>query len=338
MPRRDFNAALGEAAKDLGAGMSDDAARRVRARLEGGPGRRRRRVRWGRVGGVGAVVALAIVAAVSLRAERLTTLGGFEVAQASADLAATASASRVTISAGHCTLRDEALGSELQVEGPARLARLADGVEVASGTVELDVDHGRARPAPFRVRVSHGTIEVLGTRFTVTQREEGGEVTLHRGSIQFRADDGRVRLLSPGESLSWPLPPEAKPEPPAPPPPLPVEPLPAKPTVTAPPKPPSTPVEAQKPFDAEALLDRIAVLRSRGQYAEAVTALDEALREHHAPATDERLSFELGAILTRQLHDAPRACAHWRAHRERFPKGRYETEIAQARSELHCAD
>jgi kynureninase len=42
------------------------------------------------------------------------------------------------------------------------------------------------------------------------------------------------------------------------------------------------------------------------------------------------------AAITRQLHDAPRACAHWRAHLERFPKGRYGAEVLQARAALEC--
>jgi transmembrane sensor len=327
MPR-DFKKAL----EGVGANHSEQADRRLRARLAGGPARPRR-VRWARVGGVGALLAVALAV--------VESLGGFAVIDPSVDLAATAVADVVTLTAGRCVLRDDALGSLMQLGGPVQLRRLSDGVELAAGTVEWDVDHQRARASPFRVRVSHGSIEVLGTQFTVTQRQGSGEVTLHRGSIQFRADDGQVRLLTPGQSLTWPLSPvvtrEREPEPePVPVPtktPPTLKPNPQRPVIATP-QPPEPTVE--QPFDAAALLERIAVLRSRGEYEAAVTALTEALTEQHAPATDERLSFELGAILTRQLADAPRACAHWQAHRARFEGGRYEVEIAQARVTLHC--
>lgn len=41
-------------------------------------------------------------------------------------------------------------------------------------------------------------------------------------------------------------------------------------------------------------------------------------------------------MLTHQLHEPERACAHWRTHRRAFPQGRYEDEIARAIAELGC--
>lgn len=313
MTRRDFTASLSAATDGLGERMPDEVTRRLRARL--GRGGTARRVRWGRVAGVAVVVlALGLLTA----RDECPPLAPLQLA-----------VSPATPGEGEAwstgVVRDETLGSVLELDGPAKLRRTSEGVELFFGAVTLDVNHDVVRAVPYRVRVSHGLIEVLGTRFTVVQRWDGGEVTLHRGSIRFTAQDGQTRLLAPGETLRWPLAPPASVK-------RAVRPRPR-------PAPPATPQVAQVPaFELEAFLERVAVLRSRGQYEEAVVTLAQALRSPHAAGTDERLSFELGAILSRQLHDSGRACEHWRAHRERFERGRYESEIAAARSELRCAD
>ena len=53
-------------------------------------------------------------------------------------------------------------------------------------------------------------------------------------------------------------------------------------------------------------------------------------------ATRERLSFELGSLLTYQLHDVKRACAHWDAHRRAYGNGRYDAEVRAAAERLAC--
>jgi transmembrane sensor len=78
------------------------------------------------------------------------------------------------------------------------------------------------------------------------------------------------------------------------------------------------------------------VLRSRGHYEAAVQALTSALAEDLRAPTRERLSFELGAILSRRLADPARACAHWSRHRTQFPSGRYDEEILQTHVQLGC--
>jgi transmembrane sensor len=50
----------------------------------------------------------------------------------------------------------------------------------------------------------------------------------------------------------------------------------------------------------------------------------------------ERLSFELGSLLTHQLHDARRACAHWAWHERSFRGGIYRDEVARSRDALKC--
>ncbi len=333
MPR-DFKAALGEANRVVEEAHGAQATERVRERLrKGSP--RRRRVRWGRVAGAAAAMGLAVMGAVSVRAPE-RSFGRYTVLEG--DLGGRVDGALLAVRSGHGVLRDEGLGAELEVSAGTQLRSLDDGVELVTGQLSLDVDHSRARAVPFRVRVSHGAIEVLGTRFVVVQRAGAGEVTLLRGSIRFVADDGQRRVLTPGETLQWPLPAVAVEPAPPPPPPTPIPPVPplAQPRPKVKPTAP-LPVPAPAPaLDVGQVLDEVALLRSRGEYEEAVKRLTRALDVPHAPATDERLSFELGSVLGRQLHDAVRACTHWSAHLRRFPDGRYKAEVAQARVELRC--
>jgi len=215
----------------------------------------------------------------------------------------------------------------------ARFVRVADGVRVLRGRVDFEVAHRSAVPA--LVHVSHGTIAVLGTRFTVDQRADGGRVVLHEGKIRFASGE-RTVVLAPGQSLDWPLAPPAPPAPPIAPAPLPkraptsavreqqADPEPAQPAPPA--------------FDIDKLLTELASLRARGRYADAVTMLEHALAEPLPTPTLERLSYELGAIETYQLARTDRACRHWRTHRERFPQGRYGDEIEAAIRRLGCKD
>ncbi len=338
MPARDFEAALQGAMEHLGP-LPASADRRIRARLRG-EAPARRSLRWGRLALAASLPVLAAVA-VSRAAPRHESMGGFAL---TTRCEAAEEGGAVRIASTGCGLRDDALGSLATALGPAMVRRTGDGLEVLSGTVELEVDHDHPRAGPYRVRVSQGWIEVLGTHFTVVQGAVGGAVSLQRGSIRFRADDGRVVMLAPGESLGWPLPAPA------------LAPAPASLSVT-PRLPPSPPVVAPKPrtwqgppsstaaspparsepvASTESLLAELAELRARGRYEEAVRLLDAALREERVPASRERLSFELGSILTRQIRDPRRACAHWRQHVAAFPLGRYEREVGAVREQLGC--
>src|SRR5688572_30541816 len=86
----------------------------------------------------------------------------------------------------------------------ARVTRISGGIEVVRGRVDVDVAHRPRGAAPALVRVSHGTIAVLGTRFTIEQSAHGGRVALHEGKIRFDGE-GRSVVLAPGESLTWPI-------------------------------------------------------------------------------------------------------------------------------------
>jgi transmembrane sensor len=231
--------------------------------------------------------------------------------------------------------------------GSFTLRREAEQIRLVEGEVTLDVQPRPSGVTPVRIRVSHGIIEVLGTRFTLIQRRDGGSVTLYRGTIRFLSTDGRSTQLSPTQTLAWPLPPEETTAPvPLPvPPAVTVEPSADLPVKTAP-VPPAAAVEpsAARPgkpaVDSgdglDTLLERIFALRSRGLFREAATELRSALREQRSASDDERLSFELGSILTYQLRAADEACAHWAAHRQRFSPGHYEPEVAGARAALEC--
>jgi hypothetical protein len=77
-------------------------------------------------------------------------------------------------------------------------------------------------------------------------------------------------------------------------------------------------------------------LRRRGQYERAAARLREALEQRWPTRTADVLSYELGTILTRHLHDPARACTHWEQHLDRFRATRYRRQILAAKSSLDC--
>lgn len=233
-----------------------------------------------------------------------------------------------------CTLEDAPRGVTVTAKGRAQTT----GRRITQGVVEVSVLKVAAASDAIRFEVSHGTIEVRGTRFTVTQQTDGGQVVLHEGSIAFLAPDGRVVLVKPGETLRWPLAP-VPPPPPAPrspdPEPTP-EPVAPKKIQKAAPVPAAVPVAPAPPLSADPLLAQLAPLRSRGDYAEAARLLEAALNDPYPPATREQLSFELGSILTHHVKSPVRACERWKQHQAAFPNGRYAAQIDGLRARLGC--
>lgn len=312
-------------------GMPADVDARLRARLE----RPSRRLQW-RPLMLG--VAMATVAAVLLVfVDRPANVGGLVVEQPSG-FSADADASTITVKTGTATLRDLNLQATLQVEPGVELSRLPQGAALRHGRVRFEVARLDSRVASYSVTVSHGVIEVVGTSFIVQQEAASGSVQLLEGSIRFVATDGRTVTLAAGDTLRWPLPAVEvvpPPEPPAPPvDPPPVSPRPAPKRVELTPAAPTT--EAATPFSSEAVLARVATLRSRRSYEEAVTVLNAALSQAPNASTRERLGFELGSLLTHQLRDVPRACAFWRAFRLEHPQSRYDEELASTVAALGC--
>jgi hypothetical protein len=213
-----------------------------------------------------------------------------------------------------------------------KLRREARGMRVLRGEVEFQVNK-RSASSPTRMLVSHGEIEVHGTRFNVKQGEDGGEVTLHEGAISFRCPDGRQISMTVGQTLTWPVPP---------PPPAEED------------RVPPTPIEEDDPVNlpaspgpsadwrthdrlrrAAVLLERIPRLRAQGEEAQAIQELEVAMHKDLPAAAREKLSYELGDLLT-NARAADRACRHWKDHVWRYPAGKFDEQVQAARVELNC--
>lgn len=351
--KRDFVQALQEAERAReGAELRPGAAYRIseaaRAGSPDGEGRRRLWV-------VATALALPLVAFIAFFISQPGDAPPrMRTARMMADEAPRQELLTVTSPDGRIALADGAWkfdeGQRLHVgsERGAVLRREEAGLRVVEGVARFDVQTRAAGEAEVVVLVSHGRIEVLGTQFTVVQREDGGEVTLHEGRIRFRAEDGREAVLMPGESLRWPLPQlaEVVPEAPA-----------AAPVPVAPEQQPEqqpepravpqrrAPVRApeqragtpQPGVDVEALISELEVLRRQGKFEDAASRLQATLRRDLPSGTAERLSYELGSILTWQLRDAARGCEVWADHRQKHGSaGRYGAEVTRAERALGC--
>ncbi len=271
--------------------------------------------------------------------------GGLAIENLSGDLRYAEGKDRtVTIESGTAALSHPSFAGFAEVASKASFLREGDDLRLVEGKARFVIGK-RGTKGPVRILVSHGAIEIVGTQFTVYQGVDGGRVELNEGSIRFVSLDGRSFLLQPGQTLRWPQdlnPPPRTAE----------KVLPAAPTQTTEEpavfraQPSRPPVVAKAPstirtleeeqIDSAALLQRVNMLRSRGQFGEAATTLEAALEAGYRPVTRERLSYELGSIYTRQLTDSAKACAHWRAHILRFPSGRYDQEVIAAQVELGC--
>ncbi|MBZ4399731.1 FecR family protein [Myxococcus sp. AS-1-15] len=260
------------------------------------------------------------------------SVGGLEVAHVmSTDLLVREDFEGVVIQRGQAALLDVSRGITLRNQGALVVRREPTGVRLVRGRAEFSVNHRPTDALPAVVLVSGGAIEVMGTRFTVDERGGSGTVTLHEGSIAFRRLGGEVVPVKPGQTLAWPvvdpnkpaLPPETRPPPTLAPPPAPK---------VVPSRPPATSVRAPS---VDEVLRELEVLRGRHEFEQAARYLEESMRKQPA-ATRERLSFELGSLLTYQLQDAQRACAHWARHEEQFRRGRYAEAVQRARGTLSC--
>ena len=344
----DFNAELRrEEALRQEEGIPADVRRTIWARieqtLEHRQGRgRRARAYW--LAGAAAAIAAGFVLVVALRPPRL---GEFQVAHESKDLTAHVRSGVVEIERGSATLFEPRTGVTLETVGPVALRGEPSGVRVLRGQMKITVLHRTPSASPAIILVSHGAIEVMGTAFTVVQGPSGGSVALREGSIRFRSGADVVVNLRPGEELAWPLL-GSRPSPATFAPPSASAPLLAVPAVgsasAAARPPPSAPTpgvpSAAKPAasssSTEELLDRVESLRSRHQFEAAAGELWRGIPTQPR-AMRERLSFELGSLLTHQIGDARRACAHWAWHERSFRGGVYRDEVTRSRSSLKCA-
>ncbi len=99
-----------------------------------------------------------------------------------------------------CTLTVSEPELVMQTLEPSALLNTEDGIRIVRGRVSFQVANVRR---PVSVLVSGGRIEVIGTRFTVTERGRGGRVTLEEGHLDFLRRDGGRSRLRPGETLEW---------------------------------------------------------------------------------------------------------------------------------------
>ena len=271
--------------------------------------------------------------------QKPTLVGGFELAHGKVRESAPG---QVSCGSPRCQLRAAGMGVRLELTRGAVAAHGEQELRLLRGKTTFSVQPVKEGGAPVRVRVSHGVIEVLGTRFTIWQDRGRGRVLLQEGAIQFRAQGGRVIKLSPGQELRWPLVPgpastststststsKSKST------------STARSTASSSRKPGRAPAKKAKPppppFDTGALVERVERLRLQGRYGEAARALSLALPRISDRVMRERLSFELGAILSDQLQDRAAACRHWERHLRAHGRARYGAQIAAARARLGC--
>lgn len=254
--------------------------------------------------------------------------------------------------AGECRLVGRNL--TIQTWDNVQITPGARTVTLAQGQATFDVERVPAGAEPVRVVVSHGTVEVLGTRFTIDQGDAGGTVDLFEGHIRFHPADPSLSPvdIQPGQRYAWGD--RAAPN----------QGLSGAGTVSK--EPPQSEDEAvdvrgdelselseieatlhvtqdAQPVrvrhqarrrrgaeDADALVDSVTKLRAAGRYAEAVHTLRRALRSKWAPRTRQVLSYELGQLLDRHTDDASAACAHWQTHQRQFPAGRYAGAVEKS--------
>lgn len=270
-------------------------------------------------------------------------VGGFAIDEASLPRVQITREAAVELNVG-ARVFDAARGTALSAVARSVVRRESRGIRVLSGQVSFEVARRPVADGPVRVLVSGGSIEVHGTRFTVTETGAGrGAVELAEGAIDFIDVAGDVHVLRPGDRASWPVVPA-----------VPVAPVDASAPsgaipdpVPGPTKPLQRPAPAPAPSDvdwrafdqrvhAEAVITELTQLRRQGAWADAVRLLEREL-DGGAPDTREQLSFELGLILTWQVKDVAAACAHWAQHRHDFPEGRFDAEVDRATASLGCA-
>jgi FecR protein len=218
----------------------------------------------------------------------------------------------------HCAARALAIdGDEWALQPGAQVRQVPDGAQMIAGLVRFHVRPRKAGRAPFRVRVSHGEVRVVGTAFEIEQHSASGSIAVSEGVIEFVWADGTRERVAAGQQLRWPrraaaATAVAAPEP-------------------APPEASASPPEARGAGAPEISLDdaleRLLQLRSQRRFGEAVVLLRRTLAAHGlSPVQRERISYELGLAL--EADDQP-ACPHWRAHVKRFGAGSHATTLAQ---------
>jgi hypothetical protein len=251
---------------------------------------------------------------------------------------------------GGCTVDLPQL--RIETTGEVHLRQTGNGFEMLDGSALFAVTPVPAGHPPLRIRVSGGTIEVIGTRFRVHERKTGGTIELMEGTIRFIFPDGKVSVLHAGETLRWGVPDGSDSQGPG-----------AARTgesdraIGGPPAAGSS---------SESSIDRVGIEVSSadGGTNDSDRVTDVTLENIEPgrvpPAADirrrfdalgreesyteaeqlrlqlEPVSFELGEAYEREHAPTGRICAHWRWHLQRFPSGIYNGSIRAKLTHLHC--
>lgn len=275
-------------------------------------------------------------------------VAGFQVASASPDFRSRVSGDLLTVDSGEAWVQVKGLRARISLSGSTRLRRERQGVRLLRGAAAFQVEP--RQEAPFAVYVSGGRIEVLGTRFTVVQGDDAGEVSLTDGSIRFVDDRGHETLLRPGQQLRWPpapidevLPPPTAPE--AAPLPAPARgtkrrhPQPEAPASSAelaPTEPPGPLAPAEAAARQRSVLAEIDGLRIRREDDRLVSRLDEILAEGVPEPLRERLGFERCDVLAHKLGEERRACVEIERQLMTYPRSEYASRLQQSWRSLGC--
>lgn len=234
----------------------------------------------------------------------------------------------VTLERG-CAVAWSSASATIQAVDQALLSRersddapLRPLLRLKRGEVRVEVERDLRRALPVTIKVSGGRIEVLGTAFTIEERGQAGSVTLHHGKIRFTHNNGQQQIMAPGQTLRWEQLTAQRPEAPAPK----TDEQPAEipsPTIAQPAEVDEQPAPSKpklKPAPPEALA-KIAQLRRAKDYDGALSGLLKLYKAPLEPKSAEIISYEIGDILTHQLKDNTRACAHWKKHIKRHASG-----------------
>lgn len=211
------------------------------------------------------------------------------------------------------------VGSDITLHATraSTLELAGDRLVLVEGELELSVD---PRARPLHVLAGGRDIEVIGTRFLVHQREEGGWVALLEGRIRLHMPARESIMMAPGERHGWssPLAPAASPIP---------EPE---------PRPRARARTSDEDVQLPALLAEVATLRREGRFEAAVERLRSVDSSRWSARAQQLVSYEIGTLLERQLGDRVAACEHWRAHAAAYPEGRHARAVASALERLAC--
>jgi hypothetical protein len=239
----------------------------------------------------------------------------------------------------------------IEAAGVVRLRQSGDALEMINGSALFAVTPVPSGHPPVRIRVSGGTIEVIGTRFRIHERQTGGTIELMEGTVRFIFPDGKVSVLHAGETLKWGVPenddqPTAAgmhsgdPE---------RQKLVPTPAVSAPDeRNDRTTIEVEidavdaggGPMGTDGIEDieqgRVPTVTNIRRRFEALKRESPYTEAEHLRLQLEPVSFELGEAYEREHAPAARTCAHWRWHLQHFPSGIYNASIREKMIHLRC--